>query len=419
MVAYGQGVYGASFYGGDLSTAGYTLEVAFNENIAGVFTLDSALAGPDALTDLGRFTGTFDDVTDDAQAPYQVVFGTDQLMSAVQAGNLTVTVARVDDPGYWNPNNPGSPLNANAPGFIPMRPIRLTATVDGVDYGLFRGYLRHANWDSSTRSCELYAEDFLLWASRVYPVIASTGPSTMGAVFRMLVAAVDPTLAPVADAGISLDDFSADGTQSVTQILASLLEADLGTVFVNGDGVPVYEQHDTPLGRTPSVTVTVTDQASSEQSGIDLDTIGTRVAVEKTDPETGEVIGTWGAVDSTAEQRFGRADISAVSSPYVPSDGQSLADELVYEGVLGKPPVTVTLGNVDAATLQVILTTSLNDVIGLADDFGGTSGDAIVQRIAHTIQTGLHEAELLLQSRTSRAFALDSPLDGTDTFRYP
>jgi hypothetical protein len=90
------------------SVATYALAVAFDENVSGVFTVDgSALDGLDGLTDVGLFAGTFDDVTLDAQAPYRVVFGTDNLMAAVQPANLTVTVARVDNPELLEPEQPG------------------------------------------------------------------------------------------------------------------------------------------------------------------------------------------------------------------------------------------------------------------------------------------------------------------------
>jgi hypothetical protein len=401
------------------STAEYQLLIAFDASLAGVFTLDSELDGADVLTDSPLLAGTFTDVSDDSQDSYQVVAGTDNLMTAVQAANLTATVARVDEPDFWNPNNPASPLNATNPGFVPMRPAKLLATtLDGNVSTLFAGYLRHATWNSQTRACELYFEDFYLWASRVYPVIASTGPTNVGTVFAMLVAEVDPTLIPVFDPGPNLDDFSADGTLSVTQILANLQTATLGAFFANMDGTPVYEQNDTPLARDVVATVTLTLQASDEQSGIDLDDIGTRVAVSKTDPVTGSTLDAWTAVDAVAEYISGRADLNAISSPYV-DDGQALANEVVIRGVAGKPPVQFTLANVDQDTLLLMLTSQLQTVFTVDDDFGGTAGDVIVQQMTHTIRTGLHQAQYLCVARPQKAFTLESELDGLDVLRYP
>jgi hypothetical protein len=117
--------------------AEYTLEIAFDENVAGVFTVDgSALDGSDGLTDVGLFSGTLDDVSDDVSHDgYQVVFGTDNLMSAIQAANLTFSAARVDEPDFWNPNSPSSPLNSDTPGFVAMRPVRLQAQATFVGAG--------------------------------------------------------------------------------------------------------------------------------------------------------------------------------------------------------------------------------------------------------------------------------------------
>lgn len=397
----------------------YTLELALDAAVAGVFTVDSALDGTDGLTDTALSDGTYTDISSDVQDPYQVVFGTDNLLGQAQAGNLTVTVASVDDPGYWNPANPSSPLASDTPGLVPMRPIQLTAVKDRVVYPVFTGYTSRGLWDSSTRSLQLYCEDFLLWASRVYPTIASTGPTTMGAVFRLLVAAVDPTLTPIADQGILLPDFSADGTLSVTQILANLLAADLGTVYVGRDGIPVYRQADHALAAASVATVTITEQTSEEQTGFDVTDIGTRVTVEQLDG-TGTVVATASRVNAAAELTYGRADLNGVSSAYVEAPG-ALADELLYRGVRGKPPVQFTLADVDDTTLLLMLTSAPLTVYTVDDPFAGTAGDAIAQRISHTIKTGLHGTELLCVARDSSdsVMTVDSALDGADGLRYP
>lgn len=400
--------------------ATYKLEIALSRAVAGVFTLASALGGTDILTDVSLSDGTYTDISDDTLDPYQVVYGTDSLMSQVQAGNLTVTVGRVDDPGYWNPANPTSPLASDTPGQVPMRPVRLTATTDdGSVYPVFTGYTRRGQWDSMSRCIQLYCEDWLLWASRVYPSIPSTGPIYMGDVFRLLVAAVDPTLTPVADNGIMLPDFSADGTQSVSDILSTLLQVDLGTVYAGRDGTPVYRQADSPLAASPAATITVTRQVSEEQTGVDLDDIGTRVTVEQLD-DTGAVVASATVVDSDAELTYGRADLPTVSSALVASPA-ALAAELVYRGARGKPPLDFVLADVDTATLAVILQSAPLTVYTIDDSFAGSSGDAITQRITETIQTGIHQAELLCVARAAddQAFTLASPLGGPAKLRYP
>jgi hypothetical protein len=254
----------------------------------------------------------------------------------------------------------------------------------------------------------------------VFPVIASTGPTNMGSIFVLLCQTVDPSVTPIADKGIDLPDFSADGTRSVTQIFADLLAIDLGTAFVNGNGIPIYEQHDTPLARAATATIVVADHVSEESAGIDLDTIGTRVTVEKLNPVTGAVLATHTKIDAAAEQHFGRADMPTISSANVPN-ATALADELVLEGTQGKHPIEISLANIDNTTLLLILQSQLQTVFTLDDTFGGTVGDGIIQQVTHTIGGGaMHQADYLLSARPQRAFTVDgSALDGPDGLRYP
>jgi hypothetical protein len=402
----------------------YTPKMSFNAAVVGTFTVDtSALDGTDGLYDVGLSDGTYLDVSNDAQDPYQIVFGTDSLMATAQAASLTFTVARVDDPGYWNPRNPASVPNSYNPGFVEMRPVRLDAvTGAGAAFPCARMFIRRANWKASTRACEIYAEDFLFWASKVSPIVATTGPTNVGAVFRLLVQLIDPTLSPIADPGISLDDFSADGTKSVPQILADLLAVDLGTVYVGMDGNPVYRQADYVLLQKPVATITITDQASEEETGLDADSLGTRITVEKTDPATGDVLISATVINTATELDKGRADLPSVSSPYV-LDGAgaaALASELVFRGINAKPPIVFTLADVDATTETLILSSPPLTRFTVNDPFGDTVGDVIAQRIQHTISTGLHEAEYTSELAVGSVFTVDtSALDGPDGLRYP
>lgn len=404
------------------SVADYALEVAFDEIVSGIFYIDtSELDGTDGLSDVGLFDGVYDDVYQDVSDPITVTFGTDSMIGAVQAASMTFTVSRVDDPGYWNPNNPASPLVTAVAGLTPMRPVRLTGTQDGVTYGVFYGFIRHANWRAETRSCEIYCEDLLLWCSRAYPTIASTGATTTGAAIGLILDAIGWTEAAFRDlaTGDSIDDFSADGTVSALALISALLQTERGSVYVRGDGVFVYESRDMAQTRAAAATLSVTQELGSLASGIDLDSIFTRATVTKIDG-TGATIGSWSASDTTAEQTYGRADLAEISSPYVPDGGgQALADDLVYGGVQGSPPIVAEAFNVDAATLTTILSSPLLSVFAISDTLGGTDGEGVVQRIVHTIGTASHRAEYTLAKRTTDVFTVDgSDLAGTDPLRY-
>lgn len=408
----------------------FTLKMAVDEVIAGVYTLDSELDGPDVLSDVGVYDGTYDNITADATDVITVTLGTDQLAGNIQAGSMDVAVGRPDDPGYWNPLNPASPLNLVYPGFTPFRPAQLEETDgDGAQQKTFTGFLRTARWRETTRRCDLHFEDLLYRASRIWPVIAATGPTTTGAVIDLLWDAVGYTGERTTAVGDPLDDFEADGSKNVPTILGELVAAERGTVFIRGDGVPVYESRDMPQARAPSAWQPSTAVDVEElESGIDGDSILTRATVTKTGLDGSEVE-TWSSIDAAAEHEFGRGDVPPVSSPYVPSTppdaGQLLADDLVYQGAHGLPPIIASAGAVlddadDAATLTAILTSPLQTVFALDDSFGGTAGDMVIQRIVHTIGLpGVRRAVYTMTRRPDAAVVtLDSELDGTDVWRY-
>lgn len=288
-------------------------------------------------------------------------------------------------------------------------------TVPDVPYGLFWGFIRRADWKSDSRACDLYCEDLLMWADRVFPTIASTGPTTTGAAIGVILDAVGWTDVSYRslDVGDTIDDFSADGSVSALQLIANLLQAERGTVFVRGDGVVVYE--DRTRVQVRAAAATLADQPVSLESGIDLDSIYTRATVTKTGGATST------AVDAPSEELYGRADYPAIDSPYIPSDlaVPMLAADIVYDKKNGRPPVTVDLDNQDAATLNLIVSSPLQTVLAVDDARGGTTGDYVVQRVVHTVAKETHQASYTLTRRFVTSFTVDgSALDGTDPLRY-
>lgn len=398
------------------------LSIAFNEVVAGVFSLTSGLDGTDVLSDVGLFDGTFDDVSDDMTGTATVTAGTDKLAGTVQASNMRATVARVDDPGFWNPVNPASPLNGVFPGFEEMRPGRLTeTTAAGTEYGVFFGFLRDATFRTTTRSCELYFEDLLFRAGRVFPNIPSTGPTTTGAAIGLVLDAMGvpwPEWRRLA-VGDAIDDFSADESKSALQLFAELVAAERGTVFVDGDGIFVYESRGMPRTRLSSGTLSTTDNLEELEVGISADSRFSRVSVTHTDPIGGDT--TWTHEDAALERRIGESEAPPVSSPYVPlSSGQDLADDIVFEGSQGKPPATATAAAIgdDDPTLDLILSSPLQTVFDVDDPVGNTDGVYVLQGKTHRLDTGIHRVTYTLTRRVSREFALDSGLDGPDVLRY-
>jgi hypothetical protein len=116
------------------------------------------------------FTGAYDDVTADVDS-IRIRRGRDDLLSQMNAGTCELEVRRPSDRAYWNPANRSSLLNsANVPGFVPMRPIRITAAYGGTTYGLFWGFLRSARFSYETGVCRLSCVDLLVFMQRTAPL---------------------------------------------------------------------------------------------------------------------------------------------------------------------------------------------------------------------------------------------------------
>jgi hypothetical protein len=302
-------------------------------------------------------------------------------------------------------------------------------TTAPAEFGVFYGFLRRAQWQSQTRACQLYFEDLLFRLTRVYPIIPSTGPSTTGAAIGLVLDAAGWTWPEwrLLATGDAIDDFSADGSRTARNLLDDLIAAERGTIFVRGDGVFVYESRGQVQTRHAAWTLAATSPAAPTpdanledfESGIDADSILTRATVTRTDP--GGILAdvTWTATDALAEQRYGRGDVPAISSPYVPAaNGQDLADDLVYSGVQGGPPFTANVFAIDDETLNDILASALQTVVAVDDPLAGTEGDFVIQRASHILDTGQHRTSYTLTKRAARSYALDSQLDGPDVFRY-
>lgn len=168
----------------------YTVEVGWSRALAGTFIIGaSRLTDADGLLPEGgagdvlssSFTQFFDGAQDDITADVEslsISRGRDSLLDFVSAGTLELVVRRPDDKAYWNPANASSDINTNnTPGFVPMRPVRVTATYDGgggsVDYPMFYGFIRSAKHDPQTGRTSIQAVDLFLWLSRLFPVAAA------------------------------------------------------------------------------------------------------------------------------------------------------------------------------------------------------------------------------------------------------
>ena len=159
----------------------WTVEIGFTGSLANllVFPFSFQNVGGTVQT-LGVFGSPFsqfyDGQYDDVSAQVEeitITRGRDDLLDNMAAGQATITL--VDPPGqfgYFNPEDTTSPLASEVPGFKPMRPIRIRATLGGTVYPVYEGFLRSAEYRRESPNvgrCTVTALDLFMWLSRVRP----------------------------------------------------------------------------------------------------------------------------------------------------------------------------------------------------------------------------------------------------------
>lgn len=373
--------------------ASWVLEACFDKSIAGILTFGrSTFDGTDVFSEAppGLFDGTYADLTDDVDSDIVVTRGRTDFLGANQQGTLTVDVCRPSDPTFWDPNSPSSPIYRGTvdPGFVPMRPIRLRGTYNGVTKTRFYGFIRTATYNPDTRVCSISCEDLILWLSRVDEPSATYTSSTTGAVIGKLLDQAqwtDPTMRQLAT-GDAIATLTLDGSLKVTDEITALLTAERGQFYIRGDGVAMYDDRHTKWGR--SSVATFSDVAVEFVSGIDLDNIKNRGSVS-------DGVATTSWEDDASIQAYGPSDATAINSPLV-ANVAGLAAWMDWQLASPDPPLRVTVEADSQATLTGQLTVDLQQKITIAQSLSGIpSGDYFVEQITDTIG----EAGALLTSQ--------------------
>jgi len=177
--------------GGDTPYTGrpsFTVQIGWSSAQAGLlrfgFSTFQTVSGVVQTTDVfgnafsSFFNGTYDDVTSDVQS-IRVRRGRDDILSQINAGTAEIEFMRPTDRAYWNPSNKSSLLNsANAPGFVPMRPIRITSSYAGATVGIYWGFIRSARFDYASGVCRVSCADLFLVMSRVNPLDPAVANTT-------------------------------------------------------------------------------------------------------------------------------------------------------------------------------------------------------------------------------------------------
>jgi hypothetical protein len=378
-------------------TCDYRLQIGFGGGIGGRFTFGTSLIGDSDIfvTDWTEFfDGPFDDVTDYVADGTTVNLsrGLDQKAAVIESGKLSFSLIKPDDISFFDPNDPDSPLNDGtvAPGFEPMRPVRLEASNDGwlTSKGLFYGTIRTPNYDPDSGICSLRCEDFFYWMGRVKnPIIPTVAGVTSSEAAGMLLDAfgfTDPAFRSLsANPALTDISFGADGSKTLLELLKGLLDAEQGRCYFDGDGVFHWEDRYARDRRsTPSVAFSTELIAVSSRA--DADAINNRASVTGTNgiTQTSE--------DEMSVHDFGVGDAASIVTDYI-VDGQDLADLVLMRVKDPHPPQQTTIDNESDSIMSAQLDLELNDRIQVSDT------DVYIERLSHAIDAGgVHHSTTLI-----------------------
>lgn len=400
-------------YRGFVSWAAYNL---------GLFTVGfSLLSGPDVLGVSAAdqtFTGLYDEISS-RLIRATIGRGRSNNLDTMLAGQATIDVRDAD--GRFNPSNPTSPLYGQLDDRL--HPIMLQSIRGGVTRGLFYGWIRRFSWEPRGRKgvTQFECVDLFYRLEAIKPVIASTGPTTTGGAIGKILDAtglVDPAGRNL-DVGDAILDFSADGTKSALQLISELLEAERGVFFIAGDGRATYRSRLTR--QTIASSATIANVMRAIGPGADFDQAKTIVKVSRT--QNGYAA--QATADSLILGRLGRAELPAISTPYVSSNGQadSLAAWLLSQVQSARPLLyDLQIDNREAALLDQILQRELGDRITVSELEGGTTGDFLIDNLTHELdfQRGRHSARYVLsKASTATPFRIGtSTIGGSNVFVY-
>jgi hypothetical protein len=391
-----------------------SLQISWTAALTGVFRSDISLTDGTDVT-VGTFGSyDYDDITADLHQVVTIERGRTSDGSAMTMGRAEFVLT--DPTGKYNPENPSSAL---AGYLLPMRPIRYTETLSGTEYGQFWGFIEEITHDPAAKKSAIKAVDFFERLT-TKPVIASTGPTTVGTAIGLVLDArewTDATMRSLAT-GHNIADFSADGTKTGLQLISELLQIDLGAFFVPGSGVVTHQDLASRYKRQDPV-ATLTDaligggKPSTSFRGV-MNKI--TVTAGAGTPQT--------ASDADSIKAYDEREGSTIASDLLLDDAEAaaLASWLVIAGKDPQPPVKeVTITSRDAANLALILSLEVGDFVEAVIDHAGNTVQGWIDHLRKSTSPGgaIYSATYTIRKKTLTAFTTDESLtDGTDVTIY-
>lgn len=404
-----------------VALARYTCEIAWDAYAKGIFTIGFSQIGMSDVLGVSPFDATFTGTYDDVSAKldrFAFDRGRNDQLEKILPGAATLVLR--DSTGIFNPANAASPLY----GKLEERrqPLRLRGHLAGTVYPQFYGFIESLEWQPVAHGqgvCTISARDLLVWLDESYPVIASTGATTTGAAIGKVLDAIgwtDPSARDI-DAGDNLPDFSADGSETGSQIIERLLDTERGVFFIAGSGKATFESRHSRALRTS--VATITDQMSGISPSVDHRRVRNRVRVKRTQNAYVATV-----EDTTSQKKIGVRELPLIETANLGSDAQadSLASYLLAIAKTAKPPVRdLSVDNRTSALLTQALARELVDVVTVSEAEGDTSGVFHIERIATTVDPKRrHETRWLLSRKTETVpFRVGvSTLSGTHALAY-
>lgn len=371
------------------------------------------------------FTGTYDDVTRDVmKASWKRGRAND--LGPMNAGETTWTLKdRNADGTYrgrYNRQNPASPL-VQADLLRPNRPAKIEwINDDGTILPIAYGWLRTGTADASTnaRTATFSFIDLFEWLDTQFPVIAPTGPITVGQAYQTLLAAcgwTNPAMMALDD-GPLLDNFfwnyttSPSGTtvtvyhslsptetipdsslnlQSALQAAEQLNQLSLGAFFQRADGVIVHKARGSSDHLAPYAGVsTVADSVGSIAPGFDLEKVKNQYQVTLQNLD-GSTLATVVYVDDESDAEFGTRIGTQISTGFISNTATAIALAAAQCSETADPDSIdlawqTTIINKTDRDHSAIVNAELQKVLTVIDGTIGQTAPYVVESIAGTME---------------------------------
>lgn len=383
------------------------VKVAWSGQLTGVITVGSYVVGSTDVVGGTFGYNVFDDISSDV---YSVTIrrGRTSDRGAMTMG--TADLVLLDETGKYNPKNAASTLYDY---LKPRRPLKITETYSGTEYGLHYGFTDDIRHDPVAKKSYIKTVDLFDRLARHKPTIAATGATNVGAAIGLVLDARGWTVPGMRalDTGHAIPNFEADASKAGSQYITDLLAADLGTFFVDGDGITTYHSLSRRYARGSVVAAWTAAMVGGAQPG----TSGRRIVNYQSVTRTGGVEQI--AQDTDSQHEYDIGEGSAVSSGYLSSDAQAL-DCGKWLVTVGKDPLNPTnqlvMVNADEDRLLQILGRDIGDYVSAVVDNDGNTVSGWIDGLEIQLGPGdHHRATYYLTEKTVNMITVGSYVVGS------